>query len=211
MVLMERPKIRTERDREATENALLEAVGGLVADQGFEKLGINAVAARAGVSKMLIYRYFDSLDGLIAAYIRKRDFWIGYRPELPEKKYLPVFLKEMFREQIDRLRNDVALKRLYRWELSGNNVLIAELRTQREATGLWLVETVCEITGRPSGEVAALATMISASVSYLALLEENCPAYNGIPLQQNEGWEQFAAGIDTLVDLWFGNFKTETK
>lgn len=208
---MEQSKIRMEKDREATENMLLEAVGELVAEEGFEKLGVNAVAARAGVSKMLIYRYFESLDGLIAAYIRKRDFWINYRPELPKKKHLAEFLKQMFRGQIERLRNDTTLKRLYRWELMGNNALIAELRQQREATGLWLVESVSELTGRPPGELAVIATMVSASVSYLALLEENCPAYNGIPLQQNAGWEQYAAGIDALVDLWFGNLKNKTK
>lgn len=208
---MEQSKIRTEKDREATENMLLGAVGELVAEEGFEKLGVNAVAARAGVSKMLIYRYFESLDGLIAAYIRKRDFWINYRPELPKKKHLVEFLKQMFRGQIERLRNDTTLKRLYRWELMGNNALIAELRQQREATGLWLVESVSELTGRPPGELAVIATMVSASVSYLALLEENCPAYNGIPLQQNAGWEQYAAGIDALVDLWFGNLKNKTK
>ena len=208
---MEQSKIRTEKDREATENMLLGAVGELVVEEGFEKLGVNAVAARAGVSKMLIYRYFESLDGLIAAYIRKRDFWINYRPELPKKKHLAEFLKQMFRGQIERLRNDTTLKRLYRWELMGNNALIAELRQQREATGLWLVESVSELTGRPPGELAVIATMVSASVSYLALLEENCPAYNGIPLQQNAGWEQYAAGIDALVDLWFGNLKNKTK
>lgn len=208
---MEKPKIRTEKDREATENMLLEAVGELVAEEGFENLGVNAVAARAGVSKMLIYRYFESLDGLIAAYIRKRDFWINYRPEIPKKKHLAEFLKQMFRGQIERLRNDTTLKRLYRWELMGNNALIAELRQQREATGLWLVESVSELTGRPRSELAVIATMISASVSYLALLEENCPAYNGIPLQQNMGWEQYAAGIDALIDLWVGTLKNKTK
>lgn len=208
---MEQTKIRTEKDREATENRLLEAVAELVAEEGFENLGVNAVAVRAGVSKVLIYRYFESLDGLIAAYIRKRDFWINYRPEMPKKKHLAEFLKQMFRGQIERLRNDTTLKRLYRWELMGNNALIAELRQQREATGLWLVESVSELTGRPRSELAVIATMISASVSYLALLEENCPAYNGIPLQQNTGWEQYAAGIDALIDLWVGNLKNKTK
>ena len=58
-------------------------------------LGVNAVAARAGVSKVLIYRYFESLDGLIAAYIRTHDFWIDYRPELPKKKHLGIFLKQI--------------------------------------------------------------------------------------------------------------------
>ena len=60
--------VRTSKNRELTEFALLNAVNTLIEDEGFENLGVNAVAAKAGVSKMLIYRYFDSLDGLIAAY-----------------------------------------------------------------------------------------------------------------------------------------------
>ena len=64
------------KNRQATEQLLLEAVNRLVEQDGFEGLGINAVAAQAGVSKMLIYRYFGSLNGLIAAYIRQYDFWI---------------------------------------------------------------------------------------------------------------------------------------
>ena len=52
------------RNRKATEQRLLSAIQELIEESGFEKLGINAVASKAGVSKMLIYRYFGSLDGL---------------------------------------------------------------------------------------------------------------------------------------------------
>ena len=45
-----------ERDREATEKRLIDTIGQMVAEQGFEKIGINAVAAQSGVSKILIYR-----------------------------------------------------------------------------------------------------------------------------------------------------------
>ena len=75
------------KNRQATEQLLLEAVNRLVEQDGFEGLGINAVAAQAGVSKMLIYRYFGSLNGLIAAYIRQYDFWINVRPELPGREF----------------------------------------------------------------------------------------------------------------------------
>ena len=57
------------RNKEQTKQSLLDAVDSLVEESGYEALGINAVAAKAGVSKMLIYRYFGSLEGLIAAYI----------------------------------------------------------------------------------------------------------------------------------------------
>jgi AcrR family transcriptional regulator len=36
---------------------LIKAVDELIEENGFEGLGINAVAAKAGVSKMLIYPY----------------------------------------------------------------------------------------------------------------------------------------------------------
>lgn len=57
------------KNRQVTELILIKAVDELIEEKGFEGLGINAVAAKAGVSKMLIYRYFNSLEGLIAAYI----------------------------------------------------------------------------------------------------------------------------------------------
>ena len=61
------------RNKEQTKQCLLDAVDSLVEESGYEALGINAVAAKAGVSKMLIYRYFGSLEGLIAAYIQQYE------------------------------------------------------------------------------------------------------------------------------------------
>ena len=65
----------TERDRDATEQRMLKAVGEMIRRDGFEKLGVNAVAAHCGVSKILIYRYFGSLDGLLAAEVLTAASW----------------------------------------------------------------------------------------------------------------------------------------
>ena len=61
--------INMERDREATEKRLLNTIGQMIAENGFEKIGINAVSAQSGVSKILIYRYFGSVEGLMTAYM----------------------------------------------------------------------------------------------------------------------------------------------
>ena len=45
-----------ERDREATEKRLLDTIERMIVENGFEKIGVNAVAAQSGVSKILIYR-----------------------------------------------------------------------------------------------------------------------------------------------------------
>lgn len=193
-------KIAAERDREATERRLVDTVGELVRESGFEKIGVNAVAARSGVSKILVYRYFGSVEGLLAAYIRRYDLWLNFPQDLPGRGELPEFLKRTFREQIARLRGDATLKRLYRWELSSDNELIVRLREQREQVGRELIHRVCVVTGHPEEQIAPLASLLSASVTYLVLLGEFCPVYNGIPLQEDAGWERIGQGIDRLVD-----------
>ena len=193
-------KITAERDREATERRLVDTVGELIRENGFEKIGVNAVAARSGVSKILVYRYFGSVEGLLAAYIRRYDLWLNFPQDLPGREELPEFLKRTFRAQIARLRGDATLKRLYRWELSSDNELIVRLREQREQVGRELVRRVCDVTGRPEEQIAPLASLLSASVTYLALLGEFCPVYNGIPLQEDAGWEQIGRGIDQIID-----------
>lgn len=190
------------KNRQATELTLIKAVDDIIEENGFEGLGINAIAAKAKVSKMLIYRYFNSLDGLIAAYIRQNDYWINFNEELPDKEHLSEFIKQIFKRQIIQLRESYTLKRLYRWELSTDNKFVKELRDKREEKGLWLIEAVSKLSKHPQKETAAVASIITAAISYLALLEENCQVYNGLKIQQETGWEQLEEGINLLVDLW---------
>lgn len=200
---MKGKNIITERDRQATERRLLKTVGEMIAENGFEKIGINAVANCSGVSKVLIYRYFGSVEGLMAAYIRQHDFWINFSLELPDRSQLPLFLKTMFRRQIEQLRSNPVLKRLYRWELSSENEMIVKIREQRERTGLKLIEKVSRLTGFPEKEIAVMASILTASITYLVMLEEFCPVYNGIALDGDSGWEQINEGIETLIDKIF--------
>lgn len=199
---MKEKSITTERDREATEKRLINTIGEMIAEIGFEKIGINAVAAQSGVSKILIYRYFGSVEGLITAYIRQHDFWINFPLDFPNREQLPAFLKKTFQNQIEQLRNNPTAKRLYRWELSCNNEMIAQLREQREKVGTNLVEKVSEVSGLPQREIAVMASILTASISYLVMLEEFCPVFNGIAINENSGWEQISEGIDTLIDKY---------
>lgn len=200
---MKEKSTTAERDREATERRLLDSIGQMINEIGFEKIGINAVAAQSGVSKILIYRYFGSMEGLLTAYIRQHDFWINFPHEIPERSQLPAFLKKMFREQIEQLRSNPTLKRLYRWELSSDNDMIVKLRQQRESAGIRRIEEVSRLTGYPQQELATLASLITASITYLVMLEEFCPVYNGIPLNDDAGWQQIIQGIDALIDKTF--------
>lgn len=190
------------KNRQTTEMNLIKAVDELIEENGFEGLGINAVAAKAGVSKMLIYRYFNSLDGLIAAYIQQHDYWINFDEQLPDEEHIGEFIKEIFKRQIAMLRQSYTLRRLYRWELTSNNIFIKELREKREAKGVWLVDAVNKLSKHPQKETAAMASILTAAISYLSLLEENCPVFNGINIQTEDGWKELEEGINILIDIW---------
>ncbi|WP_278599354.1 TetR/AcrR family transcriptional regulator [Bacteroides nordii] len=190
------------KNRQTTEMNLIKAVDELIEENGFEGLGINAVAAKAGVSKMLIYRYFNSLDGLTAAYIQQHDYWINFDEQLPDEEHIGEFIKEIFKRQIAMLRQSYTLRRLYRWELTSNNTFIKELREKREAKGVWLVDAVSKLSKHPQKETAAMASILTAAISYLSLLEENCPVFNGINIQTEDGWKELEEGINILIDIW---------
>lgn len=190
------------KSREQTESKILEAVANIVESDGFEKLGINTIALKANVSKMLIYRYFDGLEELVARFIMQKDYWANTDTLILNPHLVGDSIKSMFRNQIEQLRNDVTLRRLCRWELSCHNASIDRLRDKREENGCNLIKVVSRLTGCSNSEVASLASILSASISYLTLIEDQCPTYNGIALQTDKGWEQIAQGVDMIVDLW---------
>lgn len=190
------------KSREQTESKILEAVASIVESDGFEKLGINTIALKANVSKMLIYRYFGGLEELVARFIMQKDYWANTDTFIFNPHSVGDSIKSMFRNQIEQLRNDVTLRRLCRWELSCHNASIDRLRDKREENGCNLIKVVSRLTGCSNSEVASLASILSASISYLTLIEDQCPTYNGIALQTDKGWEQIAQGVDMIVDLW---------
>ena len=196
-----------EHDREATENKLIVAIGQMIEENGFEKIGINAVAAKSGVSKILIYRYFGSIDGLITAFIRKNDFWLNFPKKFPEKDEIPAFLKNVFHKMVIQLRTNSVLRRLYRWELSSNNNIIEVVRRQREVAGNEIIANISRIMMCEPQNLAGIATLITSSITYLAMLEDNCNVYNGIRIDQDAGWKHIKDVIDMIIDNTFNSLK----
>jgi AcrR family transcriptional regulator len=88
------------RNRQQTENRIREAARRLLRENGFEAWGVNGIARAAGVDKVLIYRYFQSVDGLLAEIIQGTLFW-------PDPDSLPDESAEAFL--------DATLEALHAW------------------------------------------------------------------------------------------------
>ena len=65
------------RNRAATEQRLVAAVGEVLDRDGVLGLGVNSIANQANADKVLIYRYFGDLDNLYTAYAAKTRLWPG--------------------------------------------------------------------------------------------------------------------------------------
>lgn len=56
-----------------TRRRLIQAADDLFYREGIHATGVDAVARRAGVTKMTLYSHFGSKDELVAAYLKERD------------------------------------------------------------------------------------------------------------------------------------------
>lgn len=190
-----------KKNRGFTEQRLITAVEELIVEDGFEKLGVNAVARKTGVDKKLIYRYFGSLDGLVYECLNRQDFWSNAPVDIPESVNLKDYARSLFRQQIVELRGNDILKRLLRWELSNDNDFLKELRKQREENGLARIKIISDKTKIPFEELANIASIITGAISYFVMLEETCMLYNGINLRKDDGWERLSEGVNKIIDL----------
>ena len=60
------------RRSERAHRAILDATGELIADQGLASTSIDQIAARAGVGKQTIYRWWPNKAALVLTYAKER-------------------------------------------------------------------------------------------------------------------------------------------
>lgn len=192
------------RDREATRARLISAVGTLLARTGFTGLGVNAVAREAGVDKVLIYRYFGGLPGLMADFAREGDFW----PSLEELAGgdVATFLQLPLSERLEKLTHNYlkALRQrpitqeIMAWEMVARNELTEELEAVREASGLKMIDLFLPPVEQ-GPDLAPLMTLVGAALTYLVVRSRKIRWYSGLDLQSEASWHRLEAGIRDLV------------
>jgi AcrR family transcriptional regulator len=192
------------RDVEATKQRLIDAVGAILARDGFSRLGVNAVAQRAGTDKALIYRYFGGMPALLGAYAESASFWPSIEEmaggSLEELAALPLRARweRALHHYIAELRKRPLTQEILAWELSERNEVTARLEEVRERRGLVLSAVLARDV--PSGvDVAALAGLFSGAVHYLLLRARKIRLFNGIDLHTEEGWLRLEAAGRAMV------------
>jgi AcrR family transcriptional regulator len=70
---------------------ILEAANRLFYQKGIRAVGVDAIAAEAGISKRSLYDTFPSKEALVAAYLRRRVVPVAQSEDPPLQRVLSVF------------------------------------------------------------------------------------------------------------------------
>ena len=183
-----------------TMERILRAMGEVMAEKGTKKAGINAVAEKAGVNKVLIYRYFGGWNGLLEAYVQRGFFLsmfnerfldsVPANPALEERskiwsEYVIKFAREF--------RSRKSSQELIRWEMqNGETELARRLSTFRNESYKKLIEKLAPF---PAYDPTALTAIILGGVTYLTLVSDNRNKVVDIDVGSDEGWERIEIAV----------------
>ncbi|WP_246082099.1 TetR/AcrR family transcriptional regulator [Spirosoma lacussanchae] len=193
-------KVVKRRNRQMTMERILRAMGDVMAERGTEKAGINAVAERAGVNKVLIYRYFGGWNGLLEAYVQ-RGFFLSmfndkFLESVPDNLPAENRSKVWSEYTIQFLREFRARKpsqELIRWEMThGETELARRLAEYRDRSYKNLVDKLAPYT---DFDPIAITSLMVSAVTYMVLTSAQRDHIVDIDLRTEAGWERIETAI----------------
>lgn len=195
------------KDRKSTEKQILESLDRLILDKGFKSLGVNAVAREASVSKVLIYRYFESFEGLLETWALKNSYWTGDivtltddLTVLPDETTASASVKAVLGGYAESLRKDPVKREILRWFLAEKTDVGTKVMSGLEENGLKSTNNFKKILKDDSDlDIDALISLFSAGISYLSLLSDRADCFNGVELNSDEGWERLEGTVVEVI------------
>lgn len=193
------PKIK-KRDRERTKSKILKAVGEVIEQHGTEKVGVNLIARTAGVNKVLIYRYFNSVDGLMEQYVTSgeytsttgNDYFENLGVFAPEDR--PKAMISMMLTFLSDLRERKATRDLLRWEIGTGKSMLSDARNE---VAMRLLNKIGDLPNYP--DTGALMTFITAGIYYMTISKDYREKMINVDLQSDEGWKRIEHVIESII------------
>lgn len=189
-----------KRDRERTKGKILKAVGEVIEQYGTDKVGVNLIARTAGVNKVLIYRYFESVDGLMEQYVKSGEYTSttgdeyieNIEPTSPEDR--EKALTNLMLTFLNDMRQRKTTRDLLRWEIgTGKSILSAAKNSV--STRLW--EKIGDLPAFK--DTKGLMAFLTAGIYYLVIAEDHRPKMIDVDLNTEEGWKRIENIIEHII------------
>ncbi len=197
-MIMEKVK---QRDKERTKGKILKAVGEVIEKYGTEKVGVNLIARTAGVNKVLIYRYFESVDKLMEQYVKSGLYTStsadSYLEEIDkvEIEQAPEVLTKVMLTFLNDLRERKATRDLLRWEIGTGKPMLTD---SRNSAALRLLDKIGDLPN--FDDVAALVAFLSGGIYYLTISADYRDTILGVNLKSESDWKRIERVVEKIIE-----------
>lgn len=202
-----------QRNKEQSKQKLIDAVGQIILRDGFKGIGINAIAKEANLDKVLIYRYFDGIDGLLKEFAKQKDFYINISNfiqdeiENAKKHELKDLIIKVLVNQLQELNKNKELQEFMLWEMIEKNELTIAIAKEREEKGYELSNKLKEKMDLKESESDAIIALLVSGIYYLVLRSRTVDVFNGIELNSEKGWQKIENAIKLIINTYFDSIK----
>lgn len=197
------------RDRAQTEQKLIDAIGQIIHKEGIDEIGVNRIASRAGVNKILIYRYFGGLDGLMEAYVKQAKPVIS-TPMLDIDSLKAAPLEDVYKmaceyliSEFRQLRKNTEAREFLRKNLFEPNSIHNPLGVEREKQATEMIEGLTKLIGSPYAQ--GFAAIVTSAFMMLSFLAQPKKVLVGLDLSTDEAWNKIE---DALRMMFHGAYLT---
>lgn len=192
------------KDRSATEKRIITAGRTLLAEEGFQNFGINAVARKAGCDKQLVYRYFGGLDGLADAIGEDLANWVKEKvPEDNGGRFLLTYAdlaEQLIVLFLTALRQDPLMQRIIAWEMSDPSPFVHKMAEARSKGLAKWIERMRGSLKPPGGvDAPAINAVVIAACQHLVLSAAASGSFAGIALKSEKDWERVNQALGRII------------
>lgn len=195
-----------------TERNIIDAVSSIIVNEGFSRLGINRIAKVAGCDKVLIYRYFGGLEGLLGQWAKENDYYSFaidmFKDKINSSNEMRSVAKEILLQQIRFMRESRMMQELLLWELSGNSTF-SYIRDSREKNGHEIQQMIEHRLGLTNSDAKYYITILMAAINYLVLFSRTSGMYNGVDFSDVETWPKIECAICNYIDMIFDSMTAQ--
>ncbi len=192
-------KIR--RNRAKTTQRIVEALEEVIAERGLEGVGVNRVAEKANVSKVLIYRYFGGMEGLLEYYVKMGKLFPVFNPAVLDQ------IRPLHESDVARIwyRQVIQTYRYFRTFKAAREILKASViendsiaETTARAQDEELTRLVSQLSFVKGADTQAISAVILGAMTYLTIMAQNDRTMVSIDLRSEDGWKRIENAVKAI-------------
>nr|WP_321258039.1 TetR/AcrR family transcriptional regulator [uncultured Pseudodesulfovibrio sp.] len=203
------------KNKEQTRQRIVGAVGKVLAEGGFKRLGVNRIAREAGVDKVLIYRYFGGLAELVTEYRNSIEYWPRPEEVIPvtnedEPEDGAEILRIFFRNYVHALRKRPMTLEIMAWEMTAHDDMAIRLEDIRVRTALECFEQM-ELHGAEKCDLSTGVLILFSAVNSLLVKSRCARTVGGLNLREDAAWNRIDTTVNAMIHGLFSSHDMNKK